>query len=187
MDLRLKLPGSSISIPTPHILCASKPHTSHARAATFANTAWSLAALGILDFQMLEAILHAHREEASPWSMAGLSKLHQALNWLQPESVKHPNHGRWSALHDQLALAVACLSSTRLSADCPGTCALCCVTLSHQSVEEESVRSCDRLMIGQDLHLSESSCCCSHHISTMAVPCLFCLFLQCPCCVPSAC
>ncbi|KAL3141425.1 hypothetical protein ABBQ32_004994 [Trebouxia sp. C0010 RCD-2024] len=81
--------------------------------------------------------------------MAGLSKLHQALNWLQPESVKHPNHGRWSALHDQLALAVACLSSTRLSADCPGTCALCCVTLSHQSVEEESLLSVAGTLMGR--------------------------------------
>lgn len=103
VDLRLKLPASFVSVLTPHIIGVSKPHSSHARAAACADAAWASAALGILDCQTLEAILHAQGQDVSPWSAADLSKLFQAVDWLQPDSVKHPDHGRWSVLHDKVA------------------------------------------------------------------------------------
>ncbi|KAL3162018.1 hypothetical protein ABBQ38_009089 [Trebouxia sp. C0009 RCD-2024] len=141
VDLRLKLPASFISILTPHLLGASKPHTSHARAATCANAAWSLAALGILDYQTPQATLHAHSEGASPWSVSSLSKFYQALDWLQPESAEHPNHGRWSALHDQVAALAA-------RPDAGDSVPHSMLTALHAVLDEESIAHSSSVQLG---------------------------------------
>lgn len=105
VDLRLKLPASLVPLLIPHIdgMCNAP-----AKAAACATSAWAAAALGVLDIQSLELILHAQRKHQQPWSelpwsVIDLLKLFQAVDWLQPGSADDPNCVRWRRLHDQVA------------------------------------------------------------------------------------
>ena len=105
VDLRLRLPASLVPMLIPYIDGTSK---APAKAAACATSAWAAAALGILDIQSLELILHTqgkHQQLWSqpPWSVTDLLKLFQAVDSLQPDCADHPDHGRWRHLHDRVA------------------------------------------------------------------------------------
>ena len=105
VDLRLKLPANIIPILVPHIDGISKWP---AKAAACAMSAWASAASGILDIQSLELLLHAQGKHEPPWpqlpwSVTDLAKVFQAVDWLQPDSVDSPDHGRWTVLCHRVA------------------------------------------------------------------------------------
>ena len=78
----------------------------------YTNTAWSLAVLGRLHNQLLDALIDrlslpsiGHAEILMPSSLesAGLEQLYQALTWLQPSpSASAHQHEAWSSLQGKL-------------------------------------------------------------------------------------
>ena len=76
----------------------------------YTNTAWSLAVLGRLHNQLLDALIDrlslpsvGHAKALMPLKDAGLEQLYQALTWLQPaSSASAHQHEAWSSLQGKL-------------------------------------------------------------------------------------